>query len=454
MWRSCEISCASSTPMSRRVRCRAIGTTRRSRSSCSERSKSRRPSARGKAGRRQSVAWTAAILEAQIPSRHCSCTSCWGITTRSRRLPRSVARGCRAQGDASRRRGAGRKARQEARERACERRRLGLCSRAPIRQSIALPMASRAFDRADALLPGNADLLADYADALGAAEGGLSGKSLALVERALKVDPTHWKALALAGTAAFNRRDYKTAVEYWERMKATVPPASPIAGSIEPALPRRARWAGSKPAGGRGDGPASRPTTAPPRTPPGGRDDRRHGEACAGAASKVSPTDTVYIFARAVEGPRMPLAILKKQAKDLPVTFTLDDSMAMAPNLALSNFPSVIVGARVSKSGNADAAERRPRGTLVRGQARGDRSRRRHRPHAALSARGEHAVRMSSPAAPTSMSRSSAAGCRGSRRRSSCSGGALGWRCSRPQLRRRRHRNAPSRWRAVRDRPE
>jgi cytochrome c-type biogenesis protein CcmH len=68
---------------------------------------------------------------------------------------------------------------------------------------------------------------------------------------------------------------------------------------------------------------------------------------------KVAPTDTVYIFARAAEGPRMPLAILRKEARELPIAFTLDDSMAMTPNFALSKFPAVVVGARVSKSGNA-----------------------------------------------------------------------------------------------------
>ena len=225
--------------------------------------------------------------------------------------------------------------------------------------------AARAFDRAVVLVPDNADLLADYADSLGASGGGLRGKALELVERALKADPTHWKALALAGTAAFERKDYKQAVDYWERMKKTVPPASPLAGSIDASIAEARELGGLKAGPTTGSaalaaapvgGAAKEPSSAAPAP----RSPAQPGATVAGTvnlspalAGKVSPTDTVYIFARAAEGPKMPLAILRKQVKDLPVAFTFDDSMAMAPNFALSNFPSVVVGARVSKSGAA-----------------------------------------------------------------------------------------------------
>ncbi len=129
--------------------------------------------------------------------------------------------------------------------------------------------AARAFDRAVALVPDNADLLADYADSVGAAEGGLRGKSLELIERALKADPTHWKALALAGTAAFNRKDYQQAVDYWERMKKTVPPGSPIAGSIDASIAEARELGGLK----AGPPPGSQALAAAPPAAP--RRDRR-----------------------------------------------------------------------------------------------------------------------------------------------------------------------------------
>jgi cytochrome c-type biogenesis protein CcmH len=205
--------------------------------------------------------------------------------------------------------------------------------------------AARAYERAVALVPNDPDLLADYADSLAVSMGGnLSGKPLELARRALAIDPTHWKALALVGTEAFNRKDYRAAVAYWEKLKATAPAGSPIAQSIDASIAEARELGGIKGAVKPG-GPA---VAAAPVGRVAGKVDLSPG-----LKGKVAPTDTVFIFARAAEGPRMPLAIVRKQVKDLPAEFTLDDSMAMTPDMKLSSFSAIVVGARVSRTGNA-----------------------------------------------------------------------------------------------------
>jgi cytochrome c-type biogenesis protein CcmH len=206
------------------------------------------------------------------------------------------------------------------------------------------PEAVRAYEAASALVPRDADLLADYADALGMTQGrNLQGKPLELVQRALETDPEHWKALALAGTAAFDRGDYGDAIAYWERLRRVVPADSEIGRATEASIAEARELAGAKPAAAR-----DAPKTAAASPKVGGR-----VSIAPALAARTEPDDTVFIFARAASGPPMPLAVLRKQVKDLPVAFTLDDSMAMAPNLKLSGFAEVVIGARVSRAGNA-----------------------------------------------------------------------------------------------------
>jgi cytochrome c-type biogenesis protein CcmH len=195
----------------------------------------------------------------------------------------------------------------------------------------------------------DARLLADYADALAMTQGrNLLGEPEKLIARALELDPQNVKALALAGTVEFDKQNYRAAAEHWEKILPLVPPGSEIARSLESSIAEARTLAG---------------VAAPSRA--GGQaavaaDAAAAGGAIAGEvridpalAARVSPGDTVFIFARPAEGSRMPVAILRKNVADLPAKFVLDDAAAMTPQGKLSAYPQLVVGARVSKSGSA-----------------------------------------------------------------------------------------------------
>ncbi len=226
------------------------------------------------------------------------------------------------------------------------------------------PDADRAFARAIEMSPRDAQLLADRADLLALMQGGKSaGEPTRLVDKALALDPKNLKALALAGSAAFERADFAAAIGFWQRARELAPPGSEFANGLDRSLEAARSSAGqvatapASPSAKDAKDTRSAIAEASDRaTPPKGD----AASAVSGMvrlapalASRVGPGDTLFVFARAAQGPRMPLAILRLKASELPVRFTLDDQLAMSPDLRLSRFPEVVVSARISRSGEA-----------------------------------------------------------------------------------------------------
>jgi cytochrome c-type biogenesis protein CcmH len=211
------------------------------------------------------------------------------------------------------------------------------------------------YEKAMILIPDDAQLLADYADALGVFHGRtLEGKPELLIQQALKSDPQNVKALMLAGTVAFDRKKYADAATYWEQARANLPAdADPeVVQELASAIGEAKRLAGEK----------GKAVTANAKSAGSAKPIGQTGQSLAISgkvslaphlASKGSPTDTLFVFARAVEGPPMPVAIMRVMKKDLPFTFRLDDSNSPMPARKLSETGTVVIVARLSKSGEA-----------------------------------------------------------------------------------------------------
>ncbi|MDP2786018.1 MAG: c-type cytochrome biogenesis protein CcmI [Sulfurimicrobium sp.] len=219
--------------------------------------------------------------------------------------------------------------------------------------------AARAYAKASELFPDDARLLADYADALAMAQGqSLQGKPLELINKALKLNPNDEKALNLAGTAAYEKKNFAMAAEYWRRLLKLLPPGTDASRGIAAAVAEAEKAAGGVPAldnlssldgKSSGEGKVGQALKGSMAGVSGTVSVRKD------LAGKIDPADTVFIFAQLPQGPKMPLASLRINAKQLPYHFTLDDSVAMSPNDKLSNHPEVTISARVSKSGQAMA---------------------------------------------------------------------------------------------------
>lgn len=211
--------------------------------------------------------------------------------------------------------------------------------------------AVAAYQEVLRLVPGQPAVLADLADALlSARQGQPDETSIAAVAQALQADADQPKALALAGMMALRRGDAADALTHWERLRALLPPDSEAARQIQTNIAQARAMAAS--------GTAASDATAPaPSAGASVTTARLAGQARIADAlrDQVRPTDTVFILARPMTGSRMPVAILKMQAADLPRAFVLDDSTAMSPDATLSKAGKVRVEIRVSRSGNAAA---------------------------------------------------------------------------------------------------
>ena len=204
--------------------------------------------------------------------------------------------------------------------------------------------ASASYTKLIELLPNDPQVLVDAADSLALARGRrLAGDPLKLVMRALALDPKNLKALSLAGTEAFDRKDTAEAVMYWKRARAEVkdgPLAEEIDASIAAANAMKAN-------GGAASAPVASAASSASAFVAG------RVSVAAALKAQMAPGDAVFIFARPAEGSRMPVALMRRVASELPFEFRLDDSMAMAPQARLSGQTRVIIGARISKRGDA-----------------------------------------------------------------------------------------------------
>ena len=186
-----------------------------------------------------------------------------------------------------------------------------------------------------------------YADALAMSrDGRISGMPFQLVMTALKKEPNNTTALWLAGLGHSEQSEFKEAIKSWQKLLPLLAGNKQSENKIRSLIAQANSQLSGKPVAQVIEPPVKKNTTTSAFI-------NVTVSLSAQFKDKVSPDDVVFIYAKASQGPPMPLAAARKRVSDLPVTVRLDDSMAMMPQMKLSAFSMVTVGARISKSGSA-----------------------------------------------------------------------------------------------------
>ena len=220
--------------------------------------------------------------------------------------------------------------------------------------------ARDALKHAHDLSSADPDVTVAYAEALALASESrrIDGEPHSLLETALKAAPDNQRGLWLLGISDYQAKKYDAAIATWKHLLSVLPKGSDVIGSVQGQIanaeaerdgrapPAEAATASSETAEV-AVAPAATDAAGPHLTVSVTLDPKLKG--------KLAPTDVLFIYAKAASGPPMPLAIQRMQANQLPATVTLTDGMGMLPTMKLSQFPQVVIGARVSKSGNAIA---------------------------------------------------------------------------------------------------
>ena len=206
--------------------------------------------------------------------------------------------------------------------------------------------AKQAYLKASALVS-NADpnVLVQIAEASAYANSEQFGAyETELLDKALQIDPYNERALWYAGYADYTNLDYKGAVSHWEKLVKQVPTDRP---DVKASLTQFLNDAREK---------AGLPQLAEANTSEPDSSDRIIQVSVKikpELSSNLQPTDTVFVYARAVSGPKMPLSLARITVAELPAKVTLSNDTAMIADMNLDAFEQVQVLARVSKSGQA-----------------------------------------------------------------------------------------------------